>query len=339
MPEKKHNFTGTEIKAGALVLVSGAALLVFVGAMLGWQDVAVTNQFFTYFTDVQGLNVGGEVRFGGLKVGKVAAISPNLEPDGDHSQIRVDFTVKPEIPVNEASMAYITQRTLTSDKHLEVTTGKGDAAVVTEGFIESGVGGLFGQLASVTENVQGLFEDVRALLGVEEQVEESGELEATIAGLLSGVETTITEGEGLVKDVRGVVSDSKEDVDVILDKVKEVETSAKDLVDNLNGVIAENREDIGVTIDQVRDTTERVNTLIADITTDLQGITDTLGETLANAEVLSGEARSVVEANRPVIEDLILDLRETIRNLKAFSRTMAEQPQAIIRGKELEGRR
>jgi hypothetical protein len=34
-----------------------------------------------------------------------------------------------------------------------------------------------------------------------------------------------------------------------------------------------------------------------------------------------------------------LDLRETVRNLKTFARTMADQPQAIIRGRELEGRR
>lgn len=339
MPEKKHNFTWTEIKAGALVIVSAIALLVFIGAILNWSDTGEMNRFHTQFTDVQGLNVGGEVRFGGLKVGKVTAIAPNIEPGGDHSQIRVEFVVKPGIPVNEASMAYITQRTLTSDKHLEITTGEGQAAVITEGFVPGGVGGMFGQLASVGENVEGLLEDVRALLGVQEQVEEQGEVEATIAGLLEGVDTTIAESQGLVKDIRGIVSDSEGDINEILDKIKEIETSAKDLVENLNGVIDENRGDIRDTMSNVRETTERVNTLVNDITDDLQTITDTLTQTLANVEVLSGDARNVLESNRPVIEDLLLDLRETIRNLKAFSRTMAEQPQAIIRGREPEGRR
>jgi phospholipid/cholesterol/gamma-HCH transport system substrate-binding protein len=339
MPDKKHNFTWTEIKAGALVTGSAIILLVFIGAMLNWQDAGVVNRFFTHFTDIEGLNVGAEVRFGGLKAGKVVGIAPDGGPDGGQSQIRVEFVMNPSVPVNAGSMAYITQRTLTSDKHLEVTTGADDAPLLAEGHVPSGVGGLFGQLAAVTENIEGLFADVRALLGVEDRLAQSGEVSATIARLLEGVDTTITESESLVKDIRGVVADSKEDIDAILEKIQEVEVTAHELVRNLNGMIGENRNDIRGTIASVRQTTDSVNGLVARVTQDLETVMETLEQTLANAEVFSGEARSVLEVNRPAFEDLILDLRETVRNLKTFARTMADQPQAIIRGRELEGRR
>jgi hypothetical protein len=43
--------------------------------------------------------------------------------------------------------------------------------------------------------------------------------------------------------------------------------------------------------------------------------------------------------NRPVLEDTLIDLRETVRYLRDFSRTISEEPQSVIRGAGPQGRK
>ena len=60
--------------------------------------------------------------------------------------------------------------------------------------------------------------------------------------------------------------------------------------------------------------------------------------TLVNTEGLSGEAWDFLEQNRDTIEDLVSDLRDTVRNLREFTRVLAEQPNAVLRGRAPQGR-
>ena len=87
MPAKQHDFTATEIKAGILVLVSFFILVGFLVAIRGCrpQDESAKT-FYAVFTDISGLNRGADVRFGGVRVGKVIAIEPDPE---DRARIRV----------------------------------------------------------------------------------------------------------------------------------------------------------------------------------------------------------------------------------------------------------
>ena len=124
MPVEEHDFTATEIRAGLLVLVSFVILVGFIAAVRGCRphdDSA--KQYYATFTDISGLNAAADVRFGGVRVGRVTAIAPDAE---DRSRIRVTVEVKGDIPVNEGSVASIEQVTMTAEKHLEITTGGAD---------------------------------------------------------------------------------------------------------------------------------------------------------------------------------------------------------------------
>ena len=57
----------------------------------------------------------------------------------------------------------------------------------------------------------------------------------------------------------------------------------------------------------------------------LDDMADSLQSTLDNAASLSDNAHGLLENSRPAVEDAVLDLRETVRHLKTFARTMAEQ--------------
>lgn len=343
MPAKKHNFTVTEIKAGALVLAGAAVVALFIAVISGLRPPERTLALSASFTDTGGLNKGADVRFGGAKVGRVTAIE--LDPD-DQSRVRVEARVKEGTPVNAASEAFITQTTLTSEKHLEITTGSKDAPLVASGaVIPTGAGGLFDQAGQVARSVTDILQDVKDLVGVEEakQKETAGEEEmVTITALIRSVDKTLNEGDKLVADIRDVVSDKKGDISDILKKVKEVEDAARKLVEDLNATVAENREPLKGAVAGVRDAVAGAQPIVervAALSDRLDEIAGALQSVLTRADAAAREAGGLVADNRPVLEDLILDLRETVRYLKSFARTMAEQPEAVIRGKGLEGRR
>jgi len=121
MPAKQHDFTATEIKAGIMVLASLIILVGFLVAIRGCRPQDETAKtFYAVFTDISGLNRGADVRFGGVQVGKVTAIEP--DPD-DRTHIRVTAVIEGYVPVNHGSIATIEQVTMTTEKHLEISTG------------------------------------------------------------------------------------------------------------------------------------------------------------------------------------------------------------------------
>jgi phospholipid/cholesterol/gamma-HCH transport system substrate-binding protein len=82
------------------------------------------------FNSVAGLNVGGEVRYGGVLVGNVTALEINVQ---DPTRILVRFRVKKETPVREDTRASITQVGFLGEQYLNLEPGSRDALPLPEG--------------------------------------------------------------------------------------------------------------------------------------------------------------------------------------------------------------
>lgn len=82
------------------------------------------------FNSVAGLNVGGEVRYGGVLVGQVTALDISIE---DPTRILVGFRVKNETPVREDTRASITQVGFLGEQYLNLEPGSRDALPLPEG--------------------------------------------------------------------------------------------------------------------------------------------------------------------------------------------------------------
>lgn len=351
MPAKKHNFTVTEIKAGIMVIASGLVFFAFAAAVVGYWPQPRLAVYTCYFKDTLGLNVGADVRFGGVKVGRVVAIGPDTSKspppaEGESSGpdpaeagrlvqapvIRVEASVDPELQINEKCVAFIGQTTLTAEKHLEITTGLPQAARLAAGSeIPVGIGGgLFDQAGEIAASVESGIESVKALLGVEQAMLESpdGKLDTTLITMLRGVQQAVQEGKGLVGDARNIMGQYRGDIGTVINEIIKIENSANALVTELNGLVADNRADIQLTIQQVPALMSRVDGLADDLETIAAGLQRTLETT-----------EDTINTNRPAIEDTILDLRDTVGNLKSFSKNLAEQPESVLWGKSTKERK
>lgn len=84
----------------------------------------------TEFNSVAGLNVGGEVRYGGVLVGTVTALTIKAQ---DPTRILVEFRVRRDTPVKEDTRASITQVGFLGEQYLNLEPGSRDALPLPEG--------------------------------------------------------------------------------------------------------------------------------------------------------------------------------------------------------------
>ena len=87
-------------------------------------------EYQSTFQDVAGLNVGDEVRYGGVRVGSVTALDIDSTPP---SAIRVRFRVRRTTPVRRDTRASVTQLGLLGQPYLALEPGLGGGPVLAEG--------------------------------------------------------------------------------------------------------------------------------------------------------------------------------------------------------------
>ena len=87
-------------------------------------------EYRTSFRDVAGLNVGDEVRYGGVRVGAITALDIDSAPP---STILVRFRVRRLTPVRAGTRAVITQLGLLGQPYLALEPGIGGGPTLAEG--------------------------------------------------------------------------------------------------------------------------------------------------------------------------------------------------------------
>jgi phospholipid/cholesterol/gamma-HCH transport system substrate-binding protein len=334
MTAKNDDFTPTEIKAGVFVLVSIVILVALVAAIRGCRprdDTAKT--YYASFTDIGGLNLRADVRFGGVKVGRVTAIESDPE---NRSMIRVTAEVDGGVPVNRASVATIAQITLTAEKHLEISTGDISADLLNSGdalIAHTGSGGFMDipDLEGLTSRMEVLLDSLTQLVGGTPVGGAHREI-VDFADVTAALRTTLDESTVTVRGVNEVISDNRERLAEVIDRLATLEQTATELMTQLNAVVADNRAPLNETMINLQQLTEEANLRIEELLA-------SLGVTAAHLEEMGGNASDLLDEQRPTIEQILLNLEDTTRNLRRLTETLANEPSAIIRGARAQGRK
>jgi phospholipid/cholesterol/gamma-HCH transport system substrate-binding protein len=119
-------------RARVAVLV-GIGTIAFIGLVLFSRRPAFFDrqrEYHTTFRSVAGLNVGDEVRYGGVRVGSVTALDIDSAPP---SAILVRFRVRRLTPVRADTRAVITQLGLLGQPYLALEPGGGAGPTLADG--------------------------------------------------------------------------------------------------------------------------------------------------------------------------------------------------------------
>lgn len=227
-----------DLKVGLFVLAGmllAGVVIFLIGEERNLFDKSVT--FRTSFSDVQGLKPGAPIRMGGLDVGQVSKVGYNPEDPADRT-VYVSFWIKQSeakrIPAD--TKAKIANKGLLGDKMVELVPGKSEEIAAPNQELESDTQvDMFGKIESVASKAEAvmdniekatkplgdeqLHKDIRGSVaavnhildeiahgkGYAHRLLADPEEAERITGLVKNIDSTATEAQHLLGDVRGVV--------------------------------------------------------------------------------------------------------------------------------------
>jgi phospholipid/cholesterol/gamma-HCH transport system substrate-binding protein len=310
-----------EIKVGVVVASSALLFLValvFVGGVNLLRKKKV--EYTTYFSFAGGLEPGSLVRYGGFKVGTVAAAA--LDPK-DSTRVRVVLQVDPGTPIKSNSKARISSLGFLGENYVEVSPGTRDAPLLPPGSVIQTLEIV--QLSDVFNNVNNITVDATKLVNdLDSQVNtlanNSNKLIKNLNDVVSPENkahfaSVLANTDGMLKDSRPHLENTLANLDTVSGKIPPT-------IDNLNG-----------TMGRANKLTEHLDNVVVD---NRQQIHDTLlrlQSSLTQAEQIINDLDDTLGANRGNLDETLENIRAASENLKEFTDTVKRHPYSLIRVK------
>lgn len=289
MENKSHAFA-----AGLFVLLLGAAVLLTVFWLGGVKDdthdyVVVTKQ------NIGGLNPQAQVRYRGIRVGKVSEI--RLDPD-DYTNILVTISVREDVPLTKGTVAKLNYQGVTGLAHiLLLETGKDMAPLEPDD----------DKPPRITM-IPSLFDDL-------------GE---------TGI-ATLRQARELMHSANAMLSDeNRQHLGKTLANLEAASGQLKPALENLNATLVQVRKLLDdKNVRHLTQAAGEVGPLLADtriLVGKMQAATDKLDVTIGDASA------SGASALMPRLNELSSDFSTTSRQLSRVLRLLEDSPQGLIFG-------
>jgi ABC-type transporter Mla subunit MlaD len=292
-------------RLGLFLVIAFSLLIGLLLAMTGTKLLEKRDVYFVKYLDisVSGLEVGSNVKYHGVRVGRVEDIK--IDPESVET-ILVTLSLKSHTPVKTDVKAEIASMSLTGVKIIELTGGSSKSPTLPPN----------SEIPAGTSSLQ-------MITGKAEVV--SRKLEVVLTNL-----EIITGGENQARIFRLIdnTSDVLEDIHVIISASREplanTMTNLESASEHLNRILT--AEAIDNTLAQI----DSVSASLQDA--DFAGTVRKLAETLEQARVTFNHLDLTLLKGR---HDLLVSLevlRESLDSFNEFSRMIAEDPSILLRG-------
>lgn len=257
-----------EIKVGGLILVSAIIIGVLV-FLLGDLSCGKYAYLYVDFKDSSNLKTGALVKISGVSVGKVDRVELwGGNPDPEHNKERVFVRVRLKVSpkalgmLHEDAKFYISTLGALGKKYVEIEPGSQDRPLLDPAHIPDGVA--LGGFESIGQEVAPLLREISAIVkenrdDIRDMVKKTKdlvshadellskkreEIETAITSMASAakkidlVATTVANGIGDEKALRGIMSD----VATITRQLKETSQKLDSTLGDARGLIAQSKE-------------------------------------------------------------------------------------------------
>ncbi|HOB72738.1 MAG TPA: MlaD family protein, partial [bacterium] len=206
--------TGAQKRRVAIFFLFGIGIIILLTAVLvGNKLLKREDCYYSRFTDISvaGLTEGSSVKFQGMNIGHVSAISIDHE---NTEVVQIEFCLKPGVPIKEGTMAQLGNIGITGLKFLELQGGGQGKDIPVGGEIpsmKSGWDEITGKATVIAEKLESILNTVNiAIKGLKKEDVES--IVHNIDGISGSVNVILKENKN---DIRSIVSR----VDVLLKEV------------------------------------------------------------------------------------------------------------------------
>lgn len=290
---------------GALALALLAGLMVFVVWLAGAQfNRDFDNYRIVFRESVQGLSVGGEVYYNGIRVGQVTDLELNArDPNQVVAQVRLDG----DTPIKTDSVAQLEPLGITGVSIIQISAGQPDTPLLKETVrpgvvptIQSKPSPLAGLLAgggTVLERTVETLENINRILSPEN----ARQLSLTLANVQT-ITSDLAQRRALLDDVQSTVRSADQ-------AATEIAALARDARVLVNGDAADALEEIEGTAAELRVAAQDARAVIAD---------------------LRAPARDFATTGLPQLTQSLVSLQQAAESLDRVVSDIGANPRALL---------
>lgn len=331
---KKTNSTLIGLFTLVGLLIGGGAL-VLLGAGKYFEK---SYKILLYFDkSVNGLQVGSDVRFGGVRIGKVSSISVIIDTKGNRKIIPVVV----ELTENELSKISGGSKGV-----LDFTSKEGVRRAVQQG-LRAGMK----QQSLVTGQLYVEFDIQPGTEGFmyEAADEEEYPVVPTIPTEIDEMISGITDGlkkinemelDTLIAEMRDVLKSAEKKISEI--DFKSVSENLTEITDDVKGFTSDEKlagslENLDAVLKEMRGLSEKANKNIDPLLADLTEVAESTKESMKKIDAMTEELSKVTDPRSPQLlkfQNLLHDTEQASKQLQELTNDLKRNPGSLLRGKE-----
>jgi len=282
-----------EIKAGLILLISLILLSGFIILIGGSKFFEKMDRYYVKVMNAAGLEVGAQVKLGGVRVGRVLSIIP---PSGPGQPIVIEIGLTHGTTLYQGTKALITQVGFVGDIYLllsvENTTNLPISAgetIPSEEQIQ--FGRMMARMEDLSKTIDSLIKDVNKLfshkniLGIEKVIENSNRTilsaSSSLNQIVIALKNTTDKLDSALNEIGTLVKDNKAEVSLMVRRARETVEKVRETV-----------EKAGVEIEKVAGEVKKVGTGIEKA----EGMIKAFEETAKTINKTSQSANRVIQS-------------------------------------------
>ncbi|MGI6394639.1 MAG: MlaD family protein [bacterium] len=314
--------TNAQKRRVAVFFLFGITVVVLIAAVLvGNRVLKREDCYYSKFVDISvaGLTEGSSVKFQGMNIGHVSAIS--IDPENT-AVVQINFCLKPGVPIKEGTMAELGNIGITGLKFLELKGGGTGENIPINGeipAIKSGWDEITGKASVIAEKLESILNSLNnALEGVKKE----------------DVESIVQNVNGISKSVDVILKENKDDIRSI---VARVDFLLKEVNGNMGNVtsITKNIKDLTSPEGSLSKTLVMIEETVAEVSKDYKeaDIKDKVDKIFALVETTQKTIDTInltIERSKENIDKSLSEMSDGMSNFSEFTRIIMENPSALF---------
>lgn len=299
-----------------------------------------THDILIYFQkSANGLQVGSDVRFGGVRIGSVKSIGVLVDTDNNRKVIPVVVELG-EKELRSIGTTSGTPIDFSDGKMVRDAVGRGLRAGMKQQSL------LTGQLYvefDIMPETPGFVYDSPIDPGLPVVPSVGTEIDELIAGIADGLKKfNALDLEGIINDLRGTIVSAKEQLAAL--DLKQISDNVVDITKDIQAItgnekLAKAIDSLDASLREINELSAKMNKGIDPLLEDFSAVLKRADESLTKINETAAELNHVTNPRAPVLmrfQNVLEETERASRAIKELANDLKRNPNALISGKENE---
>ncbi|MBR4986034.1 MAG: MCE family protein [Proteobacteria bacterium] len=318
-----------KMRLGIFLVITTAIVIATLIYLVGASILEVRDPYIVVLQGGSaGLEIGSQVRFNDIVVGRVEHV--RLDPE-DPGQVIISISLEHGTPVTEDTIAVPEMANITGTKRLAMRGGDKNSKRLNPGdTIKSSTDDL-SMLATKVVNIANKLEHILENL-----------VTVTNPENMNKIEQVIGEVESITSNINTMISDNQENFNAIISDARNVIAKADSSMDKITHMLATTESAIQTVasphnVKQIATILDTAHTLVTNVTSRTSD--EELGQTIQSANRLVADTNVTVLRLRTDLQRVMRELETSVENINEFTQILVENPSVLISGRNEKERR